>query len=640
MRTLVLLFAIACGGPVPAVEVPDREVEQADPDWRPRLDDQAAWDALASRPANHHVAHVEVVKVVVDLRDGERVYFLRSDRYESHFDFVQAFLDRTGYRDGMDFYAREYRSPDRRFVLASLVRWVDGGQWTFELVSGDDLSAERIVWLREHLGRFAFFGPQLRFRPISDLHLARVAEAGDRLPIADDGELFGALTYQPVQLGAAFGTLHVVRGAVPRGRLGPRDLIVTDEVPDDLPLVAGLITSRFQAPLAHVAVLSRNRRTPDMALRGAVDDPRLTALEGRLVRLEVGAQEFTIAPATMEQAQAAWEASRPRETFSPLLDLDVRDLRDQCSLRLPDVRFAGAKASNMGELCALGQTEQGRGIEVPPGFVIPFARYTEHLRRGRIDARVQSFLQGSDRGGDPTAALEALRQAIASAPIDPALVREVRDRIRALGGTRVHLRSSTNAEDLPGFNGAGLYLSDVIATSASDSEIADSVRRVWASVWNLGAFQEREHYRIDHARVMMAVLVQRTVTGAIGNGVAISANPYDAVRPGILINVQTQGGSVTGARGDEIPEQWLTLTYLEPRVPELLARSSLANGQAILRGSEVLELVRQIEVIHRRFVPDPNNRTDAVDVEFLFTGDGHRPILVQSRPYRVTYEGR
>jgi hypothetical protein len=112
------------------------------------------------------------------------------------------------------------------------------------------------------------------------------------------------MRHQPVQLGVAFGTLRSVRGPVPRGRLSPRDILITDEVPDDLPLVAALITSRFQAPLAHVAVLSTNRGTPDMALRGAIDDARIAALEGRLVRIEVGAQDFTLAAASMADAQA------------------------------------------------------------------------------------------------------------------------------------------------------------------------------------------------------------------------------------------------------------------------------------------------------------------------------------------------
>ena len=50
-------------------------------------------------------------------------------------------------------------------------------------------------------------------------------------------------------------------------------MLITDDVPNDVPLVGGLITEAFQTPLSHVSVLSRNRGTPNMALRDAREDP-------------------------------------------------------------------------------------------------------------------------------------------------------------------------------------------------------------------------------------------------------------------------------------------------------------------------------------------------------------------------------
>ncbi|MCB9595372.1 MAG: hypothetical protein H6719_21815 [Sandaracinaceae bacterium] len=648
--TILALFIASCGGASTHPEEPpgDRVDTHTDTDAPPeaggtahsvpRIDDAATWARLASRPRNHHIARTEVVKFVIDVRGPTPAYhFLESNLFESHYDFVHQLLEPRAYRDGMDFYRRVYRVEDRPYVVGSIVRYEDADAWTFELISGDNLSGERILWLFEALRDHTFFGEALRFRPTSDVHVEHIASVADRLPITNDDALYGAMRYQPVQLGVAFGTLRVVRGAVQRGTLSPHDVLVTDEVPDDLPLVAALITSRFQAPLAHVAVLSGNRGTPDMALRGAVDAAELTALEGQLVRLDVGAQEWTIRAATREEAEASW-AGVERPTFTPPRNLRARALVDQCSLGFDDVPSAGAKASNMGVLCRLAE----QGVSVPPGFVIPFAHYVEHLTRHGLDPRIRAFLEGSDRRGDPTAALEALRAAIIAAPVAPALLGQVRDRIRALSpGGRVILRSSTNAEDLPGFNGAGLYSSEMIDADASDEEIAGVLRRIWASVWNLGAFQEREHYRIDHARVAMAVLVQRAIVNAVGNGVAITRNPYDPIRPGVLINIQAHGASVTGAVGDQIPEQWLVMTYLPAREPELIARSSLSPDTPILRREEVLELTRQLEVIHGVFEPrlDPE-WANAVDVEMLLTGGDRRFMLVQARPYRVAYQGR
>ncbi|HJL17961.1 MAG TPA: PEP/pyruvate-binding domain-containing protein [Sandaracinaceae bacterium LLY-WYZ-13_1] len=634
-RTFGLLFLttllLSCGGRAPEARA------GLDPDVAaPRIDDLAAWESLAARPRNHHVARTEVVKFVYDLRGETPVpYFLQSERFENHYDFVRAHLT-DGWADGMAFYRDVYRTEDRPFIVGSLVRYVDADAYTFELVSGDTLAGPRILRTLERLREDTFFGDRLRFRPTSDAQIDRIAGL-DALPVADDEELYGAQRYQPVQLGVAYGTLRIVRGAVPRGRLGPGDVLVTDEVPDDLPLVAALITSRFQAPLAHVAVLSSNRGTPDMALREAVDDPALASLEGRLVRIEVGAQDFQIRAATPEEARAHRGDAPVRPPFVPALDTSRADLLEQCELDFEDLDVAGAKAVNMGELCRLDAS----GVEVPRGFVVPFARYIEHLARHRIDARVRAFLASDARQGDPTEPLAELREAIASAPVDRALVRAVRDRIRAVApGGRVRLRSSTNAEDLPGFSGAGLYSSAVLDADASDEAIARGVAGIWASVWNLGAFQERELYRIDHARVAMAVLVQKSVDDTVGNGVAITANPYDRQRRGVLINVQAPGASVTGARGDQIPEQWLVFTYLPAREPELLARSSLTDGRPILRRAEVLDLTRQLEAIHARFLPRFAEHSNAIDVEFLVTERERDVVMVQARPFRVSWQGR
>ncbi|MFK7989789.1 MAG: PEP/pyruvate-binding domain-containing protein [Sandaracinaceae bacterium] len=601
----------------------------------PRIDDLTRWSLLASRPRNHHVAHTEVVKVVIDLRGPAPVtYFAQSRRYESHYDFVVDELQDGDFDDGMDFYEQVYRQEDRPYVVASIVRYADADTWTFELISGDNLSAERLLWLYQHLRERAFFGDALRFRPTSDVHTARAASLDGRLPVTNDDELYGALQYQPVQLGLAYGRLRRIRGPVPRGQLGTEDLVVTDEVPDDLPLVAALITSRFQAPLAHVAVLSANRGTPDMALRGAIDDARLEALEGQLVRLDVGAQDWTIEPAEQAEAEAHWAAHRvDRPPFDPPLDLSRDELLEQCELHRDDVPIAGAKASNMGELCRLD------GIVVPAGFVIPFARYMQHLETGGVDDAIAAFLASDARSGDPTEALADLRSRIQSAPVDPGLLRSVRDRIRALApGGRVRLRSSTNAEDLPGFNGAGLYASQALDAAASDEDLANGLRHIWSSVWNLGAFQEREHYRIAHARVAMAILVQVSIDDAIGNGVAITQNPYDRLREGVLINIQTTGASVTGAHGDQLPEQWLTFTYLPAREPELIARSSLTDG-AILSREEVLRITRQLEDIHHAWRDHLSDGSNAVDVELLVR-ENREVVYVQARPYRVEWQGR
>ena len=75
-------------------------------------------------------------------------------------------------------------------------------------------------------------------------------------------------------------------------------------------------------------------------------------------------------------------------------------------------------------------------------------------------------------------------------------------------GQSLRYRSSTNNEDLPGFNGAGLYDSK---TQNPDETVEDgidkSLKGVFASLWTFRAFTERDFHRIDHTVAAMGVLV-------------------------------------------------------------------------------------------------------------------------------------
>lgn len=613
------------------------------PDHAASIADESAWSALAARLEARTVAHVEEVKFVIDLadRDAEgtpHVYFLDSSLYDSHYDFARAHLDRAGGRIAgpMEFYVSEYRQPTRRFWLGSLVRYRDADRAALEILAGDTMDAESLVRCFALVRARVFFGDTLAFHPISDQHervLASLPEGA--LPVVRDDALHAGWSYEPLETGTAYGVVRIVRGRLDPTTVRPDQILVLEEVPDDVPVCAAMITARFQVPLAHVALLSANRGTPDAALRDAITDPRFVALEGRLARLFVSESELVVEETTRAEAEPFWAGLRPSEPFSPRLDRDESRLVPLSELRADDVDFAGAKAANLGEASSLP------GVEVPAGFVVPLRYFLEHLARNGILAEIDAMLADASFQADAgvrATRLAALRERIASAPVDPALVAHVREAIARLAAPgRLRFRSSTNAEDLPGFNGAGLYSSAVVAHDPTDAEIASALARIWASVFNLGAHEEREWYRIDHRRVAMAVLVQASVDDGIANGVALTANPYDRQRPGVLIDAQTMEGSVTGATSDEVPEQFLVLTYLPEREPEVLSRSSRTHGAPILSDAEVLRLTEVLVRLHEHFAPRFPEGSNAVDVEFLIAGPEHRPVIVQARPFTVTY---
>jgi hypothetical protein len=461
------------------------------------------------------------------------------------------------------------------------------------------------------------------------------------IAVLSSDDIYAGMVYQPVNPGVAYGTLRLVAGPVDPARVRRTDVLVLAHAPLDLPVCAGVITQEFQTPLSHLAILASNRGTADMGLRDALTNATVRGLEGRLVKLTVTPQGWTLEPTTQAEAERAWESMRPRATSVPALSAVDPGLPELARLRRTNLDVAGAKAAQLGELASIGWT-----VVVPRGFVIPFAAYLAHGRSSGATVMRDVMLADAAARNDPerrAEQLRLLRERIAGAPIDPALLAAVRARVRALlpGTRRIRLRSSTNAEDLPGFNGAGLYRSIVVEAGATDAALADAIRAVWASTWNLQAHQERSFFRIDESRVAMAILVQESIDDDVVDGVAITGNPFNEGRPAYFINAQVagdEGGAVTSARADQVPEQIIYYTYGESGEFERIARSSLTNGAAVLSERELLGLASALRAIHERFVPDPWDHAHAMDVEFILHGPRRELVVVQARPYALRYD--
>ncbi len=629
MRIILAFFACVALGSCAAV--------------KPRLShaheirDAATWAALAARPQSSATARTEVVKFLLDLEDGRRVWFTDTEKYPVHFFFAR---DRIPHavavtRDPEAFNRIQYREPGRRFEMGSIVHYVDSDAWTLELVGGDTLDGQRIVELHETLRGLLWIGDRLRFRPVSELHENAIAAVRGKLPLATTEEVFSGLRYQPLPTGRTFGYLRLVRGTLDPTTVRADQILVLDVLPDEIPVSAGVISRELQAPLGHIAILCATRGTPNMAVRDAFDRGDLRALDGKLVELDVDMQEFSIRAATLKEAEKGWAKRRPKRPQVPLLDADEKRLVDVAGLTLEDTRFAGAKAAQLGEVTHIG------GLITPGGFVIPLSHYLAHLKASNAGADLAARL--ADPAFNADTALRAqwladVRARIQAHPVDPALVKEVRERMRAISpDTRWILRSSTNAEDLAGFTGAGLYRSIRVKAGADDAQIAAAIAEVWASVWLQGAFEERAWYRVDHAAVGMAILVQPFVDGAAANGVAITANPFTEQRPGYFVNAQTTAGSVTGAGGNEVPEQTLIYTYSGVFESEVLSRSSRLAGATLLTDVDLRALGDVLGKLHQRFMRHWNGRANAVDVEFLIAGADRHVVVLQARPYRVVY---
>jgi len=210
----------------------------------------------------------------------------------------------------------------------------------------------------------------------------------------------------------------------------------------------------------------------------------------------------------------------------------------------------------------------------------------------------------------------------------------------------MRFRSSTNAEDLDGFTGAGLYTSN---SGGPDNmnDVLNAIRTVWASVWYFRAFEERSYRRIDHKAVGMALLAHQAFPDENATGVAITTNIFDetGMEPGFYVNVQYEGKSVvlpdTGVTTDEFIYHY-SFTG-QPIV--YIGHSNLlpAGKSSVLTPKQVHTLGIALEEIHSFFQQcygtDPAKKF-AMDTEFKFdqplgTDTTAEPILMmkQARPY-------
>jgi hypothetical protein len=335
----------------------------------------------------------------------------------------------------------------------------------------------------------------------------------------------------------------------------------------------------------------------------------------------------------------------------PGLDETVTDLRDARDIVPADVggpallatikegtRAFGGKAANY---AALAHVE---GIRVPQAFAVPIYYYLQFMRENGFDQQVAALLADAAFNADPATRdqkLEELRDAMRVGIVNAEFEAMLLGKLEAeFPGVRMRFRSSTNAEDLDGFTGAGLYTSRSGEIADPTSPVLDAVRRVWASVWSFRAFEERSYRSIDHNAVGMALLVHRSFPDEEANGVALTNNPFDktGVDPAFYVNVQRGEFSVVQPEPNTTTEEFLHYFDVQNQPVTYLSRSNLvAAGERVLISSQVQELGIALDRIRAHFAPAyATNPWWAMDVEFKFDADGDElpPLFVkQARPF-------
>jgi hypothetical protein len=423
-----------------------------------------------------------------------------------------------------------------------------------------------------------------------------------------------------------------------------REIVVLDEIPNDISVVAATITDEFQTPLAHINVLAQNRGTPNMALSGAWEHEELRALEGKWIELTVEALGWSVREVTEEEAAAWWEANRPEPldvhpmdtSVTGLWDCDVlldmeKPLADALAERVPAF---GGKSTNMGALVHIGDD-----VPVPPCYVIPIHYYDQHMTQNGLWDRYAELAQHPDWADTQARRelLEDFQEEIMNAPIDPAFLQLVLDKMdQDFGRAKMRFRSSTNAEDLGDFSGAGLYTSKSGEWDGTGLDVSAAIKEVWASTWGPRAFEEREYWGIDHTLVGMGLLSNPAYDGEDANGVAVTGNVFDTsgLEPAFYINVQAGENSVVLPEDGDTTDQILYYFGMPGQPIVYIAHSNLVEeGETVLTEAELYDLGVALQAVHEYFYEayGTSGGFYAMDTEFKFV-DG-QVELKQARPY-------
>lgn len=674
----------------------------------PRLDTDELFEAI-SQPAADLVANGRLAKVFVDQRDPARPQvafvngnFVRNgatpDSAKYHYFFGREVF---GVPEGLDEFNRlTYFTPGPKRYLAGVVHSyalagrppVLGVQFYPQDVIAEEVLRDAVLVIAQQIAlpgssiAFVQTGTQqTTVRVASDL-----TASGIEVLTLDD--ILGAVTYIPLNQGEAWGYLRIF--PTDPDELRPTDIVVLDELPLDLSVVAGVLTRAVQDTNSHVNLKSKERNTPNAVLRDAgPQHPRLAPFADTPVHYVVRGDDFLIEPTTAEvvAAKLAERLDRPVVELGWEPETELRGYDELASgtsaEALAAARRYGSKAANLGFLAhrrVLGRVGQPGtpsarlGYDLTPqGFAVPFQWYADFVAhppngclRTALDELITREAAGELAPRELRDLVAVVQDEFLAAKFPDGQLEAIRARVTALDVKKLKVRSSANAEDIPGFDGAGLHDSFSVKTKIADvpgqicavrdeSDGAETkrtvdpralgcaVKGVYASLWNKRAVEERSFARIDQRSVAMGLAVvpaydseadvaaNAVVVTRVLNTDAVYGYSLSVQQGNNLVTNPDQGtyseSSIAAFLSDAEPISFTVTRFAKPTASGLaLTGPVLANEQLVA----LVDLTRTVERAYCRakpaYYPGPcsqvtadNTKPRSLDLEVKVLEDGH-----------------
>lgn len=507
---------------------------------------QAEFDSLAVTYDPDTPYALPHVLFVIDRKDKNKIYYVNTKRYAFHKDFVNGTY--LSLERGREFFENNYLKANRRFILGTIAYQTPIKRWTFEFWEGDLIPAEQIKTAAEVI-KASFFTP-VAYKPNS------TRQDEDSSKIADlqrvlQSDIAREQEYLALNLARGIGRIHVIPKLDEHVEIGFNEILVLDEVPIQLPPVAGVITSKPSTPLSHINLLAKGWGIPNAYIKNA--QALLKQYDGWWVTFETKRDNYSIKRADVDQLREYQRRLAQRlDVMKPRFALGETRLLGLGQQRARSAIAFGGKSANLGEV----MNARLPGILVPNGFTLPFYYYDQFLKANKLDEAIYAMLNDQKFVHDPAyrrERLTSLRGSLQQAKFDEGLRAQILRRVRREFPEKgLFVRSSSNSEDLPNFSGAGLYTT--VPNVRGESQLIDAIKTVWASLWNFEAYEARERAAVDHSKIFMAVLIQEGINSE-SSGVMITADPFDKENKGAIYISAKRGLGIKVVEGKRVAEQ-------------------------------------------------------------------------------------
>ena len=603
-------------------------------DGSPTIPDRETFEILSYQGdelrRDTHLSGLEFVKFQLENggTDKAQLYFMNTNTYRGHQSFMREMgLARAGKEQmrGVLTYRPFTQAPNGQLGIYTF-EFEPNDAYPFDMVqfAYNQLIAKAPI-LKGRLGYCPLWGALDIYQQEEKLYQA----AG--LPVYFEDDLYADIGYLPLNTGESFGRLRLMELDQ---RPSPRDVVIYQTLPNEMPRVSGIITAVRQTPLSHVNLRAIQDKLPNAFITEAANHQSIQPLMGQFVYYRVRPDGFEIRAATRQEVDAHFANIRPTETQHPKRDLSVTQIRALDDIEFADSISVGVKSANIATMRDFGWAEG----TVPNGFAIPFYFYDQFMQHNGFYQYVRQLLADPEfqqQTKKQESELKKLRKKIRKGEMPAWMMVALNDLYQSFPTeTRLRCRSSTNNEDLPGFSGAGLY--DSFTHKPSEGHLAHTIKQVFASLWNVRAFEERQFYHIDHLTTAMGVLVHPNYEGELANGVAVTDDILYQTNGNNYLNTQVGEDLVTNPQATSIPEEILLDWWDSSRYRLVTSSNQVTSGQQILTEAHLAKLGNYLGVIHQRFSRLYGRSDDyqpfAMEIEFKITQQS-QVVIKQARPW-------